>query len=608
MRESIRQKLPIRSTLLAACVILVSILLGSAVVRKLPSVQYLYLTKTSVNESDLIPAERISFRRNIVHDLHRALVSGNYEQAAYFNAILAQEAFQRSYRTLKAWEKLRDPKTGLIPRSLPQKFWNGHDNAADCFPFLLLASHYLDKENEPVWLHTFFSEWQLSGPLPRTMLLNGSQMIDESPSKLIFGGAEYAKDGLVYITASLGKGPWFERMEEIMQKIIAEAGIKSPAGLIPANDSEVNGDILQVLPRLYWATRNEQYLAMAERITEAYLFEILPKNNGIPAMLWDFSTGKALSKSFKFRDHGNEIIPGLAEVYLVERLMNRPQAARYREPLKKLLDTILTVGRSPDGLWYKAVLTETHQPKNQLISDNWGYVLNAYRIFDLAEGTNTYGREIVRAMKAAAAMKSYTWEGKHQDGYADSIESMLYQLSQFDVPECHLWVDDEIEVMFAKQSPSGYVDGSYLDGNFVRTSLMYAFYKTYGIMTDPWRQDLRFGAALNKSEKRYYLYLDADRPWEGLLKFDFNRHKVYWNMPFDYPRLNAPPEWFTVDPAHRYEIKNLATGQTTVHSGKALIEGYNVILDGKKPMQLRMNRLSKESNNQQGHSPITGLL
>ncbi len=589
--RSICQKLPIWLTLSAACLILLSIMFGSAVVHKLPWVKCLYLAKTSVNESDLIPAERISFRRNLIHDLHRALVRGNYEQAAYFNAILAQEAFQRSYRTLKAWEKLRDSKTGLIPRSLQQKFWNGYDNAADCFPFMLLASHYLDKESESMWLHTLVSERQLSGPLPRTMLLNGSQMVDERPSKLIFGGAEYAKDGLVYIAASLGKGPWFDRMEEIMQKIIAEAGIKSPAGLIPANDSEVNGDILQVLPRLYWATRKEEYLTMAERITEAYLFEIMPKNKGIPAMLWDFSTGKASSKSFKFRDHGNEIIPGLAEVYLVERLLNRPQALRYREPLKKLLDTFLTVGRSPDGLWYQAVYTETYQPKNQLISDNWGYILNAYRIFDLAEGTNIYTREIVRAMKAAAAMKSYTWEGKHQDGYADSIESMLYQLSQFDVPECHLWVDDEIEVMFAKQLSSGYVDGSYLDGNFVRTSLMYAFYKTYGIMTDPWRDDLCFGAALNKSEKSYYLYLDADKPWQGLLKFDFNRHKVYWNIPFDYPRLNAPPEWFAVDPDHNYEIKDLTTSQTTVHSGKALIEGYKIILDGKSPMRLRISRL-----------------
>jgi hypothetical protein len=377
-------------------------------------------------------------------------------------------------------------------------------------------------------------------------------------------------------------------MEEIIQTIIAEPVIKASAGLIPADDSEVNGDLLQVLARLYWATRKEQYLTMAERITETYLFEIIPKNKGIPAMHWDFSEGKASSNYFKFRDHGNEIIPGLAEVYFVEKLMKRPQAARYREPLKNLLDTCLTVGRSPGGLWYQAVYTETHQPKNQIISDNWGYILNAYRTFDLAEGTDTYSKEIVRAMKTAASMKSYTWESKHQDGYADSIESMLYQLSQFDVPECHLWVDDEIEVLFAKQLPSGYVDGSYLDGNFIRTSLMYAFYKTYGIMTDPWREDLLFGTALNKSGKSYFLYLDANKPWQGALKFDFARHKAYWNLPFNYPRLNAMPEWFAVDPDQNYEIENMATGETTVCSGKVLIEGYRVALDGKSPVRLRI--------------------
>jgi hypothetical protein len=582
-------------SLLAAGMVLLSILSGPSISAEPLSIKGLHSTrKGSVNESDLLSADRISFRRNLIHDLHRAVAAGNYEQAAHFNAPLAQEAFQRAHKTLKAWETLRDPVTGLTPRSLRQRFWNGYDTAADCFPFMLLASHYLDKESESLWLHTLASERRLSGPLPRTMTLDGSEIIEESPEKIIFGGAEYAKDGLIYLTASLGKGPWFERMEEIIQKIVAEAGIKSSAGLIAADDAETNGDLLQVLSRLYWATRDERYITMAERITETYLFEIIPNNNGMPAMRWDFAAGKASSDYFKFRDHGNEILPGLSEVYFVEKLLNRPQAIKYREPLKSLLDKCLIVGRSPDGLWYDAVYTDTYTPKIQKISDNWGYILNAYRTFDLAEGTDIYSKEILRAMKAAAAMKSYPWESKNQDGYADSIESMLYQLSQFDVPECHLWVDDEIEVLFAKQLPSGFVDGSYLDGNFIRTSLMYAFYKTQGIMSDPWRDDLRFGTALDKSKKSCYLYLDADKPWQGLLKFDFARHKAYWNLPFNYPRLNAMPEWFIVHPDRKYGIKNLSTNKKTEHSGKALIEGYKIMLDGKSPALLRITLVSGE--------------
>ena len=53
---------------------------------------------------------------------------------------------------------------------------------------------------------------------------------------------------------------------------------------------------------------------MAEQIAEAYLFDILPNNQFLPAMDWNFDKGEPVRSRFRFRDHGSEMIPGLAGV------------------------------------------------------------------------------------------------------------------------------------------------------------------------------------------------------------------------------------------------------------------------------------------------------
>jgi hypothetical protein len=432
-------------------------------------------------------------------------------------------------------------------------------------------------------------EREISGPLPRTIELPSGNVRAEGPETLIFGGAEYVKDGLLSIVERLGRGPWFDRMEEIVRAIIDRAPVETRLGKIPSNGTEVNGDLLQVLPRLYWATGKNEYLEMAERIAEVYLFEMMPKNNGLPAASWNFKEAKPYDPAFGLRDHGNEIVPALSEIYFLEKLRKRPQAERYREPLKAFLDLLLYVGRTKEGLWYNRVSTKTHRVRKAGIIDNWGYLLNAYKTFDLAEGTNAYDEEIQRAMRGAAALKSYQWEGFDQDGYADTIESMLYQLQRFDLPECRLWVDDEIEVMFLKQLDSGFVEGTYLDGNFVRTAMLYANYKTGGARIDAWRADVRLGAAQNKKKGDLYLYLNADAPWKGALHCDYPRHRAVWNMTVDYPRLNSWPEWFVVEPGERYTVSDLDSGGETQVSGGVLANGFVIELDGTRPVRLRIS-------------------
>lgn len=551
-------------------------------------------TPLPLHYAPILPPDRVSARRHVVNALHQALARHDFEQAAFLNSILAQEAFQRAYRTLKAWEKLRDSETGLVPRATHPKmaYWNAKDTAADLFPYLLLASHYLDKGNERLWLKTLSKEREICGKIPCTVRLRPTRVVEQDSSALIFGASEYAKDGLLALAERLGRGPWFDRLEEVMQALINIAQVQTKAGRICSSNTEVNGEMLQVLSRLYCASPKDEYLQMAERIAEAYFFEILPNNGYLPVNTWNFARGEPDSSHFRLRDHGCEIISGLTELYLLEKALGRPQAARYREPLKKFLDLMLEVGRTEDGLWHNSIDTRTQLPIDKGVVDTWGYILNAYQMFDMAEGTERYLSEIERTMRAAASRRSFPWEGQNQDGYADAIESMLYMLPCFDISECHRWVDDEIEIMFSKQFPSGFVEEWYLDGNFIRTSLLYATYKTQGITAYPWREDIRLGAVHDDNTKGLYVCLSANFPWKGLLKFDLPRHRYILNLPFNYPRVNATPEWFVVNPEKTYLVTNLNTGARSIHSGQLLITGLALTCDGKEsPLFLKVTEI-----------------
>ncbi len=540
----------------------------------------------------IVPTDRVSARRLVVVALHEALERSDYEEAARLNAILAQEAYQRADRVLEAWEQVRDPETGLVPFATHPRTarWEPEHTAADLYPFLLLSAHLLDSESKDLWLETMYSEREICGPMPCVVHFRPTRVEERDLPEVVFGASEYAKDGLLAITERLGPGPWLERQEEIMDALLDDARVQTKVGLICSNEAEVNGEMLQVLSRLYWMTGENRYLEMAERIAEAYLFEVFPHTGYLPPMYWDFEGEQLLSShsEVRFRDHGSEIIPGLVELYLLEKAQDRPQAARYREPLQRMLDATLASGRADDGLWYSIVDLETGQPVDKGVIDTWGYILNAYQAFDLAEGTDTYATEIESVMQAVTTYKSFTWEGQLQDGYADTLESMLYLLPWVDIPEGHRWVDDEIEVMFAKQLSSGFVEEWYLDGNFSRTTLLYAAYKTQGITYHPWRWDVQVGAAYDRDSEALYVYASAETPWEGRLQFDPPRHRTIWNMTYEYPRLNGTPEWFVVEPEHSYLIVNLDKGESSVYSGQTLADGLLVSLGGENGRSLRL--------------------
>ena len=157
------------------------------------------------------------------------------------------------------------------------------------------------------------------------------------------------------ITERLGRGPWLDRMEDLMSRIWAVAPVQTSYGAIPSDLAEPNGDLLQGLCRLYSATGKEIYLEWAERLGDVYLLEILPRSGFLPPKQWDFKTGNFASNEVWLRDHGNELITGLAELACIECLASRPRCGTYIPPLLTMMDLLLAKGRNKDGLWYNAL-------------------------------------------------------------------------------------------------------------------------------------------------------------------------------------------------------------------------------------------------------------
>src|SRR6185436_9814112 len=139
------------------------------------------------------------------------------------------------------------------------------------------------------------------------------------------------------------------------------------------------------------------------------------------------------------------------------------------------------------------------------------------------------------------------------------------------------------------QRRDGFIAREYLDGNFVRTAMLYAEWKTRGARLEPWRDDVRIGAADRGAPERLRLYLAADHSWSGRLCLDGVRHRTSWNLRLDYPRRNGSPEWFTVDSGRSYVVRDLDTGDAITYDGAALVRGVPFSLEPGRPRRLSID-------------------
>ncbi len=496
-------------------------------------------------------------------------LDGSLFQTAAENGAAANESFRRCDSFVHGWLKLADPETGLIPRNTKDQFWNAQDSAADNYPFMVLTALFTDRGlfegRMKDMLETEIRITSRINSLPDTYDFSKKGFQTEEPDleSIIFGSSEYIKDGLLPLTEWLGPSPWSERMISILDEMWKQAPLETPYGNIVSDNVEVNGEMLQVLSRVYWKTGDSKYLEWAMRLGDYYLL--------------DGHHPTRDSESLRLRDHGCEIVSGLCELYATVNFADPAKKREYMEPIHLMLDRILEVGRNEHGLFYDIINPVAGIPVRPSIADTWGYTLNGFYTVYLLDKTETYRTATLKALAALNDnYRNYDWEHGSSDGYADSIESALNLYNREPVESAASWIDSEMKVMWSKQQEDGVIEGWHGDGNFARTSIMYALWKTQGTSIQPWRQGLVFGASARGRE--LYLSIRADKKWNGKLLFDVPRHKTIMNLPIDWPRINQFPEWFTVDAGSRY-VLDLASGETLgPFTGQQLRDGIELDL------------------------------
>ena len=500
------------------------------------------------------------------------------EQMAVKNASHANEGFRRSYEFTKAWLQERDPKTGLIPRNLNRSkdIWNAQDAAADNYPFMVLTAALLDKHLfEGDMKDMLETEIQLTSRidhLPDTYSFSKERFENEEVNlnEVIFGASEYVKDGLLPLTEWLGPSPWRDRMINILDDIWKHAPISTAYGMIPSDNQEINGEMLQTLSRIYWMTADEKYLEWSIRLGDYYL-------------LADHHPTRD-SEQLRLRDHGCEIVSGLCELYVTVAYAHKEKQAAYRPAIHEMLDRILEIGVNEHGLMYNVVNPQTGEITNDGVADNFGYNYNGFYSVYMVDKEEKYLKAINTTLDNLGFYKSFDWENGSADGYADAIEGALNLYNRIPDSRTVDWLDSEIRIMWSMQDSShrenteqwrgtGIIEGWHGDGNFARTSLMYCLWKTQGTYMKPWNPDLKWGAI--PEDEGILIVMEANEDWKGKLYFDQPRHQSFLNLPMDYPRINQFPEWFVVEPNKSYSIQ-IGDREWQSYLGTELIAGIDL--------------------------------
>ena len=504
------------------------------------------------------------------------------------NGVLANEGFRRCRNYVGGWLAYADPETGLIPRNLDwecyaenfkkggKDIWDARDAAADNYPYMVFTASITDR---PMFegrmldmLKTEIKRTSRLGRMPDTYVFSKKGFMTEKINlgRIIFGSSEYVKDGLLPLTEWLGPSPWSERMIGIVDDMWKYASIGTPYGKIVSDSVEVNGEMLQTLSRIYWITGDNRYLKWAIRLGDYYLL-----GNHHP-------TGG--TSYLRLRDHGCEIISGLCELYATISFAAPDKKLAYEKPIHNMLDRVLEVGRNEDGLFYNAINPKTGEHTRD-VADTWGYTYNGVYTVYMIDKYEPYRQATLSALSSLNDnYRKYSWEGNSADGYADSIESAINLYNREPIASVAKWIDSEIRVMWRKQKEDGVIEGWHCDGNFARTTLLYCLWKTKGVTIQPWREDISYGAVEKRG--KLWLAIKAKRDWKGKIIFDIPRHKVTMKLPFDWPRINQIPEWFVVDIANVYTLRNFSSDTKRQYTGRQLREGVNVSLKARQGQYL----------------------
>lgn len=495
------------------------------------------------------------------------------ENKAFENGVKANEGFQRCIKYVQGWLAYTDSVTDFFPENFYEGryIWNAYNNAADNYPFMVLTSYILDKDlykgamTDMLRAEKKYTSRLGTMPDEYSFLKHGFLREKIDAGKIIFGTSEYIKDGIIPLTEYIGKSPWSDRMFEMLDDIFKYQKVAHQIkGTFLGNSvvEEVNGEMMQTLSRVYWMTGNKKYLDWLIEIGDYYL---LGDKNILE------------QEHLRLRDHGCEVIGGLSELYVTVSYAYPEKKKEYQKPLYRILDRVLEIGRNKDGMFYDVVNPRKGEILKNSIVDCWGYIYDAYYTVYLIDNKKEYREAVLKALKNLRdKYHHFLWEGTSSDGYADAIESGLTLYNREPLPSLAEWIDNEIPVMWEKQQNSGIIEGNHADGNFARTTIMYCLWKTQGVTVNPWRQDVVFGSV--KKGNSIYITLQAENDWEGTINFDTNRYKEIFHLPFDYPRINQFPEWFTISNDKKYLLTDYEKRSQSKIEGKGLKAGIKMVI------------------------------
>lgn len=509
-------------------------------------------------------------------------------EKAFQNADEANEGFIRSNNYMNAWLSYADPESKLVTRTLDKEtdIWNAQDCAADNYPFLVLTSFFTDQEKyHGIMREMLDNEIRLTSrvkSLPDTYSFSKKDFQQDTVSmnRIIFGTSEYMKDGLLPLMEWLGQSPWSERMLTMlndMDEFVDVAGGLEDKNFGKSPQAEVNGELLQILSRVYWMTGEKKYLNWAVQIGDHFLL-----GENYPLSSFEY---------LRMRDHGCELVAGLCELYVTLHFADKEKKEAYQQPLYKLLDYILENGRNEDGFFYNGINPKSGEVVDQGLADTWGYTLNGYYAVYMADSVAAYNEVVNQIFENLDQYRNYDWENNGADGYADAVEGAINLYNRISDERAAKWIDSEIKVMWSMQDSShrenalqwkgsGIIEGWYGDGNFARTSLMYSLWKSKGTYLQPWNRDLRLGAEMIGDT--LYIAIQSPISWEGQLHFDKARHAANLNMPVDWPRINQFSEWCTIDPSRNYQLRDVQEGTSKEIKGESLINGLNLKLEARE--------------------------
>jgi hypothetical protein len=509
-----------------------------------------------------------------------------WEQAASNGRVYA-ECARGARRILHGWIDLRrDPATQLYTRGGE---WNYQNEAADHYSSLVLMAYHLEpslNEGDGTLRATLLNSIRLcatASGVPasynlRTMAQGG---VD------VGAVCEWLRDGLLRITDLIGTdNDWFREFVRLTDAVLAEAERRGGISTI-VEGAEDEGNLIQVLARLAVMSGHTKYLDVAETMADRYLLADPLKKIG----------------RFSFVDHGCELVPGLAELFVVECKLNRPRAKVYREPLQRLLDRLLEVGRFPEsGLWYcRANLQGPQEPdqgkprprKKPAISGSqfdpdvphcWGYVLFAYENYDRATGENRYRAAVEKPMRWLTAnrsrfdeLKDKEWPWNFAPGcFGDSYESMVILWSRYgEVPGVPEWLDWTTHVGGLRREATpeyGPGVGGHTDGCIGRNLCAHMMLQSQGVRAIPYQDGVECGAV--RSGDSLHLLVRTREPWTGRLCFDRPRN-VHPLATMDWARINEMPQWYVVEPGAEYAV-SVDDAAASRRSGESLIGGIEL--------------------------------